>query len=83
MDKKDHIERICRNLADIRKTVEWTDENGIRRKGMTQVELAQRAGISQNHVARIEAGTYNVGIGSIETVAQTLGYTLQFTKKEL
>lgn len=46
-------------------------------KKMTQVELAVKAGVTQNTIARLESGTANSTIGSISRVASILGKELK------
>ena len=38
--KMQERERIGKRFADVRKETEWMNANGIKRKGMTQAELA-------------------------------------------
>ena len=47
------------------------------KKGLTQAELALRVGTKQAAIARIESGSYNPSIKSLEKVAQALGTTLK------
>lgn len=49
---------------------------------VTQVELAERTGLTQNHIWRIETGKYNVGFYQVQLIADTLGYEIRFIKKE-
>ncbi len=65
--------RIGQRFAEVRKSVVWTDEKGIKRKGMTQVELAARCGVPQCHIARVENGRYSVGFDIMEAIAEALG----------
>ncbi len=46
-------------------------------KKMTQAELAAKAGVGQNAVARLESGSSNPTIGSISRVATALGKELR------
>lgn len=73
MNKDNERERIGRRIADLRKTIEWTDGLGIHRKGMTQRELADQCGLAQSHIARIEAGRYSVGFDTLQQIAEALG----------
>lgn len=65
--------RIGRRIAEIRKNMVWTDGQRIKRKGMTQGELAERCGLAQSHIARIEAGKYSVGFDTLQQIAEALG----------
>jgi DNA-binding XRE family transcriptional regulator len=40
---------------------------------LTQEELAEKAGVTQNTIARLESGTTNPTIGTISRVASALG----------
>lgn len=57
----DTRERIGRRIALLRKE-----------QGMTQTELAERCGIGQGHIARIEAGRYSVGIDTLQKIAAAM-----------
>ena len=46
-------------------------------KKLTQEELAQKAGVTQTTIARIESGTNNPTITTITRVAQALGKELR------
>lgn len=45
-------------------------------EGLTQEELAIRAGLQRTHIGRIEAGRYAATIETIEAIAQAMGMTL-------
>lgn len=42
-------------------------------RGMTQEELAAATGIRQEHLSRIEAGRYSVGVDTLAKIAEGLG----------
>ncbi|MEO5949841.1 MAG: helix-turn-helix transcriptional regulator [Candidatus Saccharimonadales bacterium] len=44
---------------------------------MTQAELAERAGVSQVMIARLESGTNNSTVGTVSRVAAVLGKELK------
>jgi len=46
-------------------------------KKLTQEELAKKAGVTQNTIARLESGTTNSTIGTISRVASALGKELK------
>lgn len=46
-------------------------------KKMTQQELAQKSGVTQNTIARLESGTTNPTISSVNRVAGALGKELK------
>lgn len=58
-------QRIGERIAAIRKE-----------KGMTQRDLAERCGLHDSHIARIEKGRYSVGFDTLQTIAQALGGTI-------
>ena len=73
-------QRIGQRIAEMRKAVEWTDEMGIRRKGMTQQQLADRCDIRQSNLARIEGGKYATTIDTLSSICNVLGYSVEFIK---
>jgi DNA-binding XRE family transcriptional regulator len=73
MNREDERARIGQRIAAVRKSVEWTDGQGIKRKGMTQGELAERCGLAQSHIARIERGYYSAGYDQLQAIAEALG----------
>ena len=72
MNRDEERKKIGRRIAEIRKSVVWTDDQRIKRKGLTQGELAERCGIAQSHIARIEAGRYSVGFDTLQQIAEAL-----------
>lgn len=73
MNREDERARIGQRIAAVRKSVEWTDGQGIHRKGMTQGDLAKMCGLNQSHIARIEAGRYSVGFDTLQQIAEAFG----------
>jgi transcriptional regulator with XRE-family HTH domain len=73
--------RIGQRIADLRKTIEWTDAANIRRTGMTQAELAERSGLQRSHIARLEKGTYGATIDVLSAIAGALGVTVDFVEQ--
>jgi predicted transcriptional regulator len=45
--------------------------------GLTQVELAQRCGIRQSNISRIENGTVSPSIATLQKIAAGMGKRLQ------
>ena len=74
--------RIGQRIAELRKAVEWTDELGIHRKGMTQQQLADRCEIRQSNLARIEGGKYATTIDTLSSIGSVLGYKIEFIKNK-
>lgn len=48
-------------------------------QSMTQAEVAERAGVKQSYVARLESGVGNPTVSSLQKVAQALGLHIQLT----
>lgn len=74
-------ERIGARIAELRKQAEWTDESGVLCKGMTQRQLAERAGIRQSNLSRIECGFYSPTIDMVSTIASAMGCKLEIINK--
>ena len=47
-------------------------------RGMTQRELADLTGIKREHISRLEAGKYSVGLDILTKVAKALGTEIDF-----
>ncbi|MFB3921993.1 MAG: helix-turn-helix domain-containing protein [Terriglobia bacterium] len=47
-----------------------------RRKGLTQVQLAERLGLDRSYLADIERGKRNVSIVNLEIIAKGFGVSL-------
>ena len=52
------------------------------RAGMTQVELSEKSGISQEHISRIENGKFTPNVKTADRIAGALGVTLMDILKE-
>jgi len=50
-------------------------------QGITQRELAQKAGTKQSNISRFEGGNYNPSLEFIQKLAQGLGKELHITLK--
>lgn len=61
--------RIGRRIAAIRQET-----------GMTQEELAERAGLQPSNIARIERGLYGVSIDVLGNIAGVLGCKVDFIR---
>lgn len=68
-DKTSERQRIGRRIAELRKE-----------QNMTQAQLADRCGIAQAHIARIETGRYSVGLDTLAQIATALGRSIDFVK---
>lgn len=45
-------------------------------RGMSQIELAEKTGLVQPHIPRIEQGRYSVGFDTLQAIAKALGCTV-------
>lgn len=71
--KMQERERIGQRFAEERKSVEWVDEHGIKRHGITQPELAKLSGVQQGNISRIEGGKYNSTFDTLTMLASAMG----------
>lgn len=71
-------QRIGQRIAELRKKADWTDDLGIRRTGMTQAELAERAGLQRSHIVRLERGAYGATVDVLSAIASVLGKEIDF-----
>lgn len=69
-DKTSERQRIGRRIAEIRKE-----------QNLTQVQLAERCGVAQAHIARIETGRYSVGLDTLAQIAAAMGMSVDFIKR--
>lgn len=46
-------------------------------QGITQAELAKRAGVPRSNITRFESGNYNPSLEMMVRIAEALGMTLQ------
>ena len=65
-------DRIGQRIAALRKLA-----------GLSQEQLAERAGLQRTHVSRIEAGKYAVTLETIQAIAQALGMTVDIIDTRL
>lgn len=63
--KQETRERMGQRIASLRKLA-----------GMTQDQLALRAGIQRTHLGRIEAGKYAVTLETLQAIAEALYMTV-------
>lgn len=54
-----------------------------RRRGLSQAELARRAGTSQAHISRIERGEVSPTIDTLEDLVWGMGLTIEIDVAEL
>jgi transcriptional regulator with XRE-family HTH domain len=50
-------------------------------QGMTQAELAERAGLQRSHIVRLEQGRYGATIDVLSTIADALNCEIDFIQK--
>jgi len=70
--KQQTRDRIGQRIAALRKLA-----------GMSQEQLAERAGLQRTHVSRIEAGKYAVTLETIQAIAEALGMTVDIVDERL
>ena len=80
MNAQEERKRIGNEIAEARKMYEWVDAAGIKRTGMTQAEMAEKVGISQNHISRIEPGAYSSQFDTLEAMAEAVGCKVKIVK---
>ena len=51
--------------------------------GLSQDELAGRAGLQRTHIGRIEGGKYSVNIETLQAIAEAFGMTVDIIDKAL
>ena len=68
-DEKEERKRIGRRIAELRKE-----------QNLTQAQLAERCGVAQAHIARIETGRYSVGLDTLAQIATALGRSIDFVE---
>jgi len=82
--KQQTRDRIGLRIAALRKTFLWPDSTKEKPHiGMSQEQLAERAGLQRSHVSRIEAGKYAVTLETIEAIAQALEMTVDIIDPRL
>ena len=70
--KQQTRERIGQRIAALRNVA-----------GLTQAQLADKAGMQRSHISRIEAGSLAVTLESIEAIAEALGMTVDLIDPRL
>ena len=70
--KQQTRERIGKRIAILRKMA-----------GLTQEQLAEKAGLQRTHVGRIEAGKYAVTLEVVQAIAEALGMTVDIIDPKL
>lgn len=73
--------RMGERIATLRKSIDWTDDRGIHRHGMTQAELAEITGLQRAHITRLEQGRYGATIDVLSTIADALNCEIDFIQK--
>ena len=70
--KQQTRERVGKRIATLRKLA-----------GLTQEQLAEKAGLQRTHVGRIEAGKYAVTLEVVQAIAEALGMTVDIIDPKL
>jgi transcriptional regulator with XRE-family HTH domain len=74
-------QRMGERIATLRKSIDWTDDRGIHRHGMTQTELATLTGLQRSHIVRLEQGRYGATIDVLSVIAEALNCEIDFIQK--
>ena len=51
-------------------------------QGLTVDELGQKSGVGASLLARVELGKFNVRLDVLSSIAEALGYEVNFVKKD-
>ena len=51
--------------------------------GMSQAQLAEKAGLQRTHIRRIEAGKYAVTLETVQAIAEAFGMDVDIVDKRL
>lgn len=51
-------------------------------QGLTVEELGQKAGVGSSLLVRVELGKFNVRLDVLSSIAEALGYEVNFVKKD-
>ena len=70
--KQQTRERIGKRISTLRKLA-----------GLTQEQLAEKAGLQRTHVGRIEAGKYAVTLEVVQAIAEAIGMTVDIIDPKL
>ena len=73
----EHYDIAMPSLAVQRGQLGKTIRNLRLRRGLTQEELARRAGVTQCNIARIEAGKYSVGLDVLNRICNAMGVSIE------
>lgn len=72
MNKEETRVRIGQRVASLQKL-----------SGLTQEELAVRAGLQRTHIGRIEDGRYGVNVETLQAIAEAMGMTVDLVEPQL
>ena len=81
MRNEEERQRMGERIATLRKSIDWTDDQGIHRHGMTQNELAEITGLQRAHITRLEQGRYGATIDVLSVIADALNCKIDFINK--
>ena len=56
-------------------------QDAIRRSGLTQREVARKAGIDSSQVSRFMSGSRNMTLGTAEKVAEAVGVEIRVVRR--
>lgn len=64
-----HKKRIGKRIAELRKE-----------RGLSQAKLAQLTGLNSGYIARVELGTFDIGIENLSKIGDVLGMEIDFVE---
>lgn len=67
---------------DIRKYIGKRIAEMRNEAGLSQVQLAEKSGVGDSHIARIEMGRYSVGIDTLQKIADVFGKRIDFVSQD-
>lgn len=75
--REEHYSIAMPSLEIQRERMGQSIRNLRTQRGLTQVQLAQLAGITQSNLARIETGRYSVGLDILNKIANAMGVAVE------
>lgn len=87
MTINEHLEELMKDPEFVREFEALQPEMEVARaicraraeQGLTQADIAERTGMNQSEISRIENGTRNVSIKLLQRLADGLGMTLKIS----
>jgi transcriptional regulator with XRE-family HTH domain len=77
------IRHSLNELQDIQRLVAERIKKIRKVKGLTQDQLAERAGLNRTHLYRLESGRQSMTLRTLKTIADALGVRVRELVKDL